>query len=647
MSMDRIEDLARTLELVDRILTGTSYTPGDIWVRRLPLHDADAQPIKDDLKTRNPYNSGDFEVPVLKVYRYYIEETLREYAPPPEKAAYPSILDAVQGLVPRTPQLKAHWVAYRDAVGALGDATEQEAQLRDELAGLDEATQQQRAGELAQKQQQVSQQAAAVDASKRDLERDAELLSADAQLDDEGRAQVARETLTVLSVAFRVELEALALAPVIAIQTIRAVPSAPKEIFEHPSSKIIRQVWQLPGYISGIKERFSRQVSVLEAMTGILAKALKTSVDDTEGFAWKESVVDQIVGVTLDSFRLDLRAGGEAFIFSEVQTAAQSSSDDGKTNVDYRGRQYKLDYRVKPIILASARLDIVFDYINLPSAGFLGFGYSTDRAFKSGGTIEQSSLTQQLGIHGAASDVIDFGLGFLGIRSSAKIATFTAGEVRRVSANDVTQVIDKAPLQLTYTQVDVGYDALFALGDAQMKAWMEELVLGVRYVKYALPRIAYELTNISTDPNRKDFRFSRESPAQTMTSQYYMAGFSARFGQGDAPAFSPFVDLAMYGGAGPTSFYFLKNPMAADTPLNEDPFREAAFVFNGGLGIGLRWRLLPRGSRVRLDLRGVYRADVIYSSIHRSNTVDGQERRADFGGIDVFHGPQLAIRGAL
>jgi len=47
--------------------------------------------------------------------------------------------------------------------------------------------------------------------------------------------------------------------------------------------------------------------------------------------------------------------------------------------------------------------------------------------------------------------------------------------------------------------------------------------------------------------------------------------------------------------------------------------KEAAFVFNGGLGLGLRWRLLPRGSRVRLDLRALYRADMLWSSIHRTN----------------------------
>ena len=38
-------------------------------------------------------------------------------------------------------------------------------------------------------------------------------------------------------------------------------------------------------------------------------------------------------------------------------------------------------------------------------------------------------------------------------------------------------------------------------------------------VKYTLPRILYELTNTSTDPNVKAFTFSRESPAERPTNE--------------------------------------------------------------------------------------------------------------------------------
>ncbi|GAC1537210.1 MAG: hypothetical protein NVS3B10_01460 [Polyangiales bacterium] len=647
VSLDRLEDLARTLELVDRILVATPYTPNDLWVRRLPLRDADARAIKDEIRDHAPYSSGEFEVPILKVYRYWIEGVVREYAPPPEKATYPSILDAVSGLTSRTPAVKAHWVAYRDATAVFADAVRAREELSDALAGTSDDERKQRAPELVDRERAVGAAQVAVDVAKRDLQRDAELLTADAQLDTEQRSTIAREAVTALSVAFRIELEALALAPIVAIQAVRALPNAPQELIANPSLKSLRQAWQLPSYVTSIKARIQKQVVVLEGMTSILAKALREDVDDTPGFALRESVVDQIVGITLDSFRVDLHAGGEAFIYSNVQTAAQQSSDNGKEKLDYRGRQFKLDYRVKPIVLASARFDLTFDAINLPNAGFLGFGYSTDRAFKSGGTIEQSSLTSQLGIHGAASDVIDFGLGILGIRSSVKVASFTAGEVRKVAATDVSQVVDKAPLQLQFTQVDVGYDVLWAVGDASAKAWMEELVVGVRFLKYTLPRILYELQNTSTDPNVKSFTFTRESPAQNVATQYYMAGFNARFGVGEAPMLSPYADVSMYGGAGPSDFYFLKNAAGGDVAANDETFPEAACGFKGGLGRGLRWRLLPRGSRARLDLRALYRADVIYSTIHRANADTGAERRTDFGGVDVFHGPTLALRGAF
>lgn len=651
VSLDRLEDMARTLELVDRILTSTPYTPGDLWIRRLPMTDPEFRAIRDQIKEENPYKYGEYEVPVLKCYRRHIEAVLDEYKPPPEKAMYPSVLDAVSGLVPRAPSLKAHWNEFRDAGVALAAAIDAEKTLEDELAGKDEATRNKRAGELAEKHKAVVSAQGQIEAAKGELARDASLVESDTKLTDAQKKQIGRDAFGALSVAFRVDLEALALAPIVAIQTVRSIPQAPHELIKTPTLKIVRQAWQLPGYITGIKERLTRQVVVLDSMTGILARALETSVEDSPGMALRESVVDQVVGITLDSIRIDLKAGGEVFIFSSIATAAQqsTSNDDGsKTETyDYRGRQYKLDYRVKPIALFTARLDLVLDWIRLPGVAALNFGYSTDRVWKSGGEIEQSSLAQQLGIKGAASDVFDIGLGILGIRSSAKIARFNSGEVRQVNAQDVTQVASAAPLQLTMTQVDVGYDILWATASDSLKAWMEELVVGARYFKYSLPRILYELRNTSTDPNHKTYVFARESPVQQVDSQYYMAGFSARFGVGESPRVSPFADLSLFGGAGPSSFYFLRSGTTADIEANREYSKQVAWVVNGGIGVGLRLRLLPRGFRARLDLRAIYRADFVYTQINRSNNDKGEERKTDFGSIDIFHGPTIAIRGAL
>lgn len=650
VALDRVQDIARSLELVDRLLSQTSYTPGDLWVRRLPMTDAEYRVRREAIKKSHPYNTGEFEPPILKAYKEHCEIVLNEFRSP-DKAMYPSILDAASALTTRAPSMKAHWVAYRDATVAYSDALEAVEELQDQLAGKDEATRAARAGELAEKRKQLAIATSTVEASKAALSKDAALLEADARLTDTSKKQLARDVLTVISVAFRLQLEALALAPIVVIQTIRALPQAPRELVFKPTLKMVRQAYQLPTFLIGIKERLGKQVVVLEGLTKILATALETSVDQSPGMALTESVVDQIVGITLDSFRIDVRAGGETFIYSSIATAAQqsTSNDDGSRTEtrDYRGRQFKLDYRIRPIVLASARLDIVLDWIRLPGVAQLGFGYSTDRVFKSGGEIEYTSLSKQLGLKGAASDVFDIALGFLGVRSSAKVARFTGGEIRQLQATDVNNVIAKSPLQMEMTQIDVGYDILFALGDERLKTWMEELIVGFRYFRYRLPRILYELRNVSTDPNKKTFVFSRESPLQNTESRYYMGGFSARVGVGEAPRFSPWMDLTLFGGAGPSSFYFLTDQTLGDIEGNREVSKQVAWVVNGGLGAGIRWRLLPRGWRARLDLRAYYRADFVYTQINRSANAAGEERKTDFGAIDVFHGPSLAIRGSL
>jgi hypothetical protein len=651
VSIDRVEDIAVTLQLVDRILTGTSYTPNDLWVKRLPLSNSDAKRIKEDLHEKYPYNgSGEHEVPVLKIYRDHIQDTFRDYGPPPEKGKYPSLLDAVAGLNPRTAQVKAHWVTYRDATQKLADAHENEQRISSELLGLNANDQKRRQPELDRARANVAAQTAAVSAAKEHVRLDAEILASDQELTKGDKQQIARDGFFALSVCFRIELEALALMPIIAIQTIRALPTAPADLTNKPNLKIGRQVYQLPQYIAGIKESMNRQAEVLESMTGALAKALKTSVDDSPGFELTESVVDQIVGITLDSFRVDVHAGADAFVYSSIGTSDRSG--DSKTSYDYRGRQFKLDYRIDPIVLASARMDVVLDWIRMPGVANLGFGYSTDRVWSSGGKVESSSLTDALGIKGVASDVIDAGIGLLGIRSSVKIASFTSGTLRQVQATNVDNVVATAPLQLKYTQIDVGYDILWALNDDNLRSFMEELVVGARYIDYKLPRIVYELKDTSAVAGEQHFTFNRESPPQVVDSKYYMAAVSARFGVGESPRWSPFLDVGLAGGGGPVAFYFLQpgiTPSSPDAALdqNHDHVRELSWVFNGSLAGGIRWRLLPRGWRLRLDLRASYRADVIVTGVHREAAPNGAALRTDFGSFDVFHTPSIAFRGSF
>jgi hypothetical protein len=643
VSIDRVEDVAVTLDLVDRILIGTSYTPGDMWPRRLGMTDAQFRDIKADLRDKYPYKGLDnAEVPILKCYRTHIERTLSEYGPPPEKAKYPSLFDAVGALNPRTADIKKHWIAYRDARDKLAEATEEEDKKSSELAGLDTNARAAREHELAAARDKVARAKGELLAATDRINQDSENLQADAQLSSGEKQQIARDAFYALSVAFRIELEALALIPIIVIQTIRGLPTAPRDLTYKTHLKIVRQVYQMPSYIAGIKPAMTRQAELLDKMTTDLGKALKEDVDKSPGFVLAESVVDQIVGITLDSFRLDLKAGGEAFIYSNVGTADRSGDQ-----YDFRGRKFKLAYHIDPIILASARLDIVLDWIRLPGAANLGFGYSTDRVFKSGGSIESSSLVDQLGIKGVASDVIDAGLGLLGVRSSVKIATFTAGKVNKVQATNVTGVVDTAPLQVKLTQVDVGYDIMWLVTDDKIRAYVEEFVVGGRYLKYELPRIVYELIE-SNVPNTKSFTFERESPPQPVTNEFWMLSLGTRLGVGDAPRWSPYLDLGFAGGLGPTKFYFIQDPNLPDVDSNRDHAKEVAIGLDGVGALGLRWRLLPRGSRVRLDLRAEYRGNFIYTIVTRdARASDGRALRTDFGSFDIFHGPSLSIRGAI
>lgn len=661
--IDRIEDIARVLELVDRVMSGTSYTPGDQWPRRLALGDDDARKTKEYLKDRYPYNQGDQEVPIVKIYRDWIETQLREYGPPPEKAMYPSLLDAVTGLSPNGEVMRDHYVAYRKATADLGDAVESESKLKDEIAAVkSEGERKSKDPEFNAARLKVQQARDAVEKGKALIARDAEVMAANAKLDTPQKQQIARDAFTVLSVVLRVEMEAIALMPIVAIQTVRSLPNAPKDLTFKPHLSTVKQAWMIPVYVIGLEEHISRHMAAIELMTHMLAQTLDTNVGDSPGFKMRESIVDQVVGITLDSLRVDLRAGGDMYVYSSIGTSDRSASSDGKTTYDYRGRQNKLDYRVDPIVLAAARFDLSLDWIRMPGVARLGFGYSTDRVYRSGGNVENTSLVKQLGINGPASDIIDAAIDLLGVRSSVRISKWTAGTVREVDAANVSQVrqvggVDQvAPLQLQQTQIDLGYDILWAINDASLKSFTEEIVVGGRYLDYTLPRIIYELKDTSAIAGQTHFSFidpvtrlpvGRESPAQPVKSQYYMIGATARFGQGEAPRWSPFLDLGIYGGAGPTAFYFLRDASQPDTPGNRDQVSDAAFVFNGHTGLGLRWRLFPRGWRVRLDLRALYQADFLYSTIHRSAAPDGRARTTDFGAFDVFHGPSLAIRGSL
>ncbi|MBI5535309.1 MAG: hypothetical protein HY898_21455 [Deltaproteobacteria bacterium] len=752
VAVDRVEDLARTLELVDRILLETPYTPGDRWVKKLPLTDSDSARIKNEIRTKPPYIAcPDCEVPLLKVYRIHLEEVMADApAPLPRPSASSSKdgeakdkkpgagnaaepkKDADPDKKPADPDKKpgdgedkqpSGEEKKADESGASGDEKKAEdkkpaesekpaagfpsllvalsslagkegsidklfaeyQQLREDLVAAKEVAS--KASEavpnIYQSGQPVSesQKAAYDEAKKKEKEADDKVdaikkrvkeaknaLPAAIRKTTEGsgggedRKTILSDGTTALSVVFRLDLEALALLPIVAIQTSRSLLTAGEEV-KDVTFKGVKQIKDLPDHVSSIEDKLTWQIDVIEAMTKALAQASGKEVEQTPGFALRESLVDQVVGVTKDSFRFNFKGGAEALYFahevdrkSNTQTQSSSSENDTKITKDYTGRTRRLAYNVKPILMANVNFAVGFDWLHLPNAGNLNLGYTTDRAFSSGGSIDNSSsLGQQLGVSGVASDALDLGLGILGVQTSVRVARFTTGKVNEVAidpTNDTDQGIisGDVPLQLKQTQVDVGYDLAFLFSQTAGKIYMEQLIVGFRYLDYTLPRILYELEDNNPDPKVQDYRFVRESPAQNVRSKYYMGGFKIRMGPGDAPVFSWYTDLGFYIGGGPASYYFLYDPSLGDYgEENRDYYHKDAIAIVGGLAAGGRLRLYSAGKSARFFAELMYRADLISATISAGNAkvVNGVEqgvnRNVEFGGTDIFHGPRLLV----
>ena len=647
---------------MDKLLLDTPYTPGDEWIGKLPLGVEEAKQLKDDVRQQPPYQDGNYEVPVMKIYRLHIEKVL---ASAPSKGKYPSLLEAVGSI--GGVELKAHWQAMREKAGAFLKA---DAAFEKEYAAAFPP------GSKRSGQEPASVTAArqAKNDAKDELNKAQETLEKDVEAIGKGSpdADQLKDLTAAVSVAYRLELESLAMIPIVAIQAVRALPRAGKEAKDAAADggaliKGIKQVADLPDYISGIKEKMSREGEVLELMTKALAKASKSKVEETAGFQLKESVVDQVVGVTADSFKVTVKAGAEAFFYNNMKNGtdpgANQDSDNSKSVVkNYNGHLRELRYEVKPIMLAAFNANVGFDYIQLPNAGVFNFGYKTDRVFSSGGSVESGSLSNQLGVKGVASDALDFGLGILGVKTAVRVATFTAGTVHYTDAAGTDIILGgKAAtgvFQINYTQIDVGYDLAFLMGESAGKYFLEELTVGGRYFQYALPRILYEL-EYTGDPNadKKTYNWVSESAPQTVTSKYYMGGVTGRFGAGPSAMIAPFADLGIYAGAGPSSYYLrTKAPTAqnVDSPATTDLSNPAqnqlqkknAIAANVVLALGARLHI-THGSRLRISGEAQYRAELLYAQTKgdTGSSDPNKDRIVDFGGADLFHGPRLSVVG--
>lgn len=604
--LDRTEDLIAVRADLEKILVSTPYSPGDSWVAALELDGTEADTLRAAIEAAPPYLGGDFEVPIVKLYRLHLEQVVkRAEAPRLTATRYPSLLDALAKLAPGAAGLRQQWEVF------------------DKAALL-----------------------ASIDALAR-----ADLRSPEHRL-------IARDGLNAVSVALRVELEALALLPTIVVQSTRAVQVAGRDLTpaNAPGTSLEATLGlaDVPARTEVIERRGREELPVLEKLTDTLAERTGIPREKTAGFTLRESIVDQIVGVQLDAITVHAKLDSELMFFHQLGTNGASGN--------YTGRTRRLEYSVKPVAMIGGRVIVAFDWLHMANAASLNGGFNTDRLFSTNGSISSSgSLGNQLGLEGFVSDVLDIGVGLLGVRTRLKNATFTAGEVREISVSPLSGqdvgVTRKAPLQLSYTQLDIGYDVAFLMPELSGKYWIEELLVGFRYMNYQLPRILYELRDTAPPGSEnQNFTFDRESTPQTLSSKYFMGGGTFRFGQGEGRAASLFGDLGVYGGAGPTSYYFLADTKAPDVEGNRTEQRPTSLVLDISASLGGRIRLTPRKSRFRVLLEGQYHAEAvtqtIVSEIRETRKQDGGSvitvgKKIDFGGTDVFHGPRLQLVGVF
>lgn len=665
--LDRLNDVSEALGLVDKLLRATPYTPGDAWLKELTLDDDRAAVLRKAILKERPYDSEDFEVPIVKLYARHLREVLKHAEATRTKSAdFPSILDGLAQLSPGAAPLHAQWELFEKAQAAQIDRAQRVQKLTADFVKrrVPIAPTAQDPASLAEAKRAL---AAAQQASAAEKRR---LLAHIATLAILGRGSVllknhraiAEETLAAISVAERVDLEVLALLPVVKSQAHRVELIGQREIFGAPKNETSAQTLALlPLRADALIAEAQGELGVMEetshALTGITGRRL----DKTAGYALTESVADQVAGVNLDSIHAVVRLDGQGLFFHQLGAASQAASSTDSTT-DFTGRKHRLDYDVKPIAMVGAKLIATFDFLHRKNAASLNGGFSTNRIWSQNGTIDNGgSLADLLGVHGFASDLLNMGADLLGIQTRLKLAQFTAGEVREVGVDGKsgadTGVLRTAPLQLRYQQVDIGYDVAFLMQEIADRYWIEELLVGFRYMSYKLPRILYELENTTPLAETSHFAFQRESPPQNVSSKYYMGGFQARFGQGDYRRFSLFGDLGVFAGSGPMAYYFLRNADAKDLPENRLTLSSPVLVVNGSAGLGFRVRLTPRGTgRFRVLIEAKYSAELIYQTIiselletttPSGDTLITANKRIDFGGTDVFHGPRLQVVGVF
>jgi len=618
-----IEQMKRSLELINTLLTGTPYQPGAPWVLELPLDDAKAK------QARNLLADAADRASFVAVYATHIADVTKQTGaavlPPAAAAAapsvlpvYPSILDALSAVHPGLAGQAAG--AEQRLTAALSEANRE----RVALATADNPD----PDAVARSEAKQAELTAAIGRLRAAIGRPPSA----ADLQDPVHAQIVSDAVTVTSVALRLSEEAMSLAMVVYLEASSLTPS---QWFKGAPDSV-ELAAELPGDARDIYRGLVAAAQNLKALFERLQALKDVKLADTLAYRYKAGLVDDIVGLAWDSVHLDAQGGAEAIFYSAIDDTKSNTSGSGDT-YDYSGRQTELKYHIQPIVLASFRLTTKVDLPHWVEALGLNLGYATNRIYKSGGTIEDGSFASALGVKNVFSDALDAALAVAGVHASVRYAHFTHGTVDDVLVADGS-TIASAPLTLDMTQADLGYD--LAPRNGQL---VHQLTLGFRYFDYSLPRILYQLDNSTPGGDQANYVYSLETPPQRMRTRYYMGALTGRFDRTFLGQLTPYLNLDFAAGYGPTHYYLLVDPDGLDVPENQHRTNSYSVGIGFAGALGLRWRIGGPEARLSAYFDVNYHFQTITSAFQPKN--DGNTV-VSIGQTDVFHGPRASF-GAM
>ena len=232
--VDRTRDIVAARALLAKLLTATPYSPGDEWVTSLGLQGEVADRVKREISSAPPYQSGEHEIPTVKLYRVHLEKVVKAASAPRKfPAGYPSILDALATLSPGTKDLKTLYLAYEKAVSDHGQTVVAQAKLIEDLSRRNVPLP---PSVPTEPHELVLARQATNTADKTAADSQTALFSAfdalaTASLADPVADRIARDGLAAFSVALRTTIEGRALVPVIEKQAARSIPYAQRDLF--------------------------------------------------------------------------------------------------------------------------------------------------------------------------------------------------------------------------------------------------------------------------------------------------------------------------------------------------------------------------------------------------------------------------------